>query len=189
MNDEIKCPKCGALEVESESPHTFYKCQSYDYDQRPETFFQSEYCKEQCSANQQPTTEKPSVEGVINHEFSIRQIKNRILEEYQKHPELDWAELAARKIITTQQSEISRLKMQVESGNAIYHVYKSNISAEKKLREMDANIFKDEIERLKAELEEMRGAIKKSLKPENIECDGAHCQGCYKDILRPYLNP
>lgn len=44
-----------------------------------------------------------------------------------------------------------------------------------------------EIERLKAELSEIRSAIDKALLPENIECDGAHCHGCYKDILRPYI--
>lgn len=132
------------------------------------------------SEYQHTTTEKPSVEGVINHEFSIRQIKNRILEEYQKHPELDWAELAARKIIATQQLEIERLKEQLEryEGDSIHSCHPNC--------KRPMCMLRQETERLKAELEEVRSAIDKALSPENIECDGSHCQGCYKDILRPY---
>lgn len=39
-----KCPKCGANEVDSMSPRTHYACGSSDYDQRPNTFRQSDGC-------------------------------------------------------------------------------------------------------------------------------------------------
>jgi hypothetical protein len=29
--------------------------------------------------------------------------------------------------------------------------------------------------------------VRKALLPENIECDGMMCQGCYKDILRELI--
>jgi len=38
------CPACGAYEIESNTPHTVYWCGSYDYDQRPGTFRQSDSC-------------------------------------------------------------------------------------------------------------------------------------------------
>jgi len=38
------CPKCGASEVPANSPRTKYNCGSSDYDQRPNTFMQSEEC-------------------------------------------------------------------------------------------------------------------------------------------------
>ena len=40
-----KCPNCGAMEVDAMSPRTIYECGSSDYDQRPNTFKQSEGCK------------------------------------------------------------------------------------------------------------------------------------------------
>lgn len=39
------CPKCGAKEIEADSPRTVYACGSSDYDQRPGSFVQSEKCK------------------------------------------------------------------------------------------------------------------------------------------------
>ena len=47
--DKEKCPKCGAIEVDSMTPRTVYECGSSDYDQRPNTFIQSEECKRICS--------------------------------------------------------------------------------------------------------------------------------------------
>lgn len=41
---ELKCPKCGAPEIEADTPATVYECQSRDYDQRPGTFNQSHAC-------------------------------------------------------------------------------------------------------------------------------------------------
>lgn len=43
--DGDKCPKCGAVEVEAMTPRTTYACGSSDYDQRPNTFNQSEQCR------------------------------------------------------------------------------------------------------------------------------------------------
>lgn len=40
-----KCPKCGAVEVDSMTPRTMYECGSSDYDHRPNTFNQSDKCK------------------------------------------------------------------------------------------------------------------------------------------------
>ena len=41
---EITCPFCGAPEVERFHPRTQYACGSSDFDQRPGTFKQSDYC-------------------------------------------------------------------------------------------------------------------------------------------------
>ena len=46
--DGYKCPKCGAVEVEAMTPRTVYACGSSDYDQRPNTFSQSEQCRSTC---------------------------------------------------------------------------------------------------------------------------------------------
>ena len=43
--DGDKCPKCGAVEVDAITPRTVYACGSSDYDQRPNTFSQSEQCR------------------------------------------------------------------------------------------------------------------------------------------------
>lgn len=43
--DGDKCPKCGAVEVEAMTPRTTYACGSSDYDQKPNTFSQSEQCR------------------------------------------------------------------------------------------------------------------------------------------------
>lgn len=43
--DGCKCPKCGSVEIEAMTPRTTYACGSSDYDQRPNTFFQSEVCR------------------------------------------------------------------------------------------------------------------------------------------------
>jgi len=40
-----KCPKCGAEEVNAMTPSTVYSCGSLDYDQRPNTFKQSDKCR------------------------------------------------------------------------------------------------------------------------------------------------
>jgi len=40
-----KCPICGASEIEAMTPRTTYACGSSDYDQRPNTFKQSNQCK------------------------------------------------------------------------------------------------------------------------------------------------
>lgn len=53
------------------------------------------------------------------------------------------------------------------------------LSREEKLR--------SDLQQAKAENERAVDAIKKALLPENIECDGGCCTGCYKDILREYL--
>jgi hypothetical protein len=42
--DGDKCPKCGSVEVDAMTPRTTYECGSSDYDQRPNTFIQSEQC-------------------------------------------------------------------------------------------------------------------------------------------------
>jgi hypothetical protein len=39
-----RCPKCYAIEVTSNNPRTEYNCGSTDYDQRPNTFIQSDRC-------------------------------------------------------------------------------------------------------------------------------------------------
>jgi hypothetical protein len=41
-----KCPKCGAVEIDAMTPRTVYLCGSSDYDQRLNTFSQSEECKQ-----------------------------------------------------------------------------------------------------------------------------------------------
>jgi hypothetical protein len=41
----LKCTKCGAVEIDSMTPRTTYACGSSDYDQRPNTFSQSEQCR------------------------------------------------------------------------------------------------------------------------------------------------
>ena len=46
--DGNKCPKCGAVEVDAMTPRTVYACGSSDYDQRPNTFSQSEQCRSTC---------------------------------------------------------------------------------------------------------------------------------------------
>ena len=43
-SEQLVCPKCGAVEVEAMTPRTVYTCGSSDYDQRPNTFSQSEQC-------------------------------------------------------------------------------------------------------------------------------------------------
>ena len=43
--DGDKCPKCGSVEVDAMTPRTVYACGSSDYDQRPNTFIQSEQCR------------------------------------------------------------------------------------------------------------------------------------------------
>lgn len=43
--DGCNCPKCGAVEVGAMTPRTVYDCGSSDYDQRPNTFHQSDTCK------------------------------------------------------------------------------------------------------------------------------------------------
>lgn len=43
--DGDKCPECGAVEVDAMTPRTTYACGSSDYDQRPNTFSQSEQCR------------------------------------------------------------------------------------------------------------------------------------------------
>lgn len=45
INERCKCPKCGEFEVGSNTPRTVYACGSSDYDQRPNTFNQTEKCK------------------------------------------------------------------------------------------------------------------------------------------------
>ena len=44
-NEGGKCPKCGGVEVDAITPRTIYDCGSSDYDQRPNTFIQSDECK------------------------------------------------------------------------------------------------------------------------------------------------
>ena len=44
--DKEKCPKCREIEIDSRTPRTVYKCGSSDYDQRPNTFNQSDECKQ-----------------------------------------------------------------------------------------------------------------------------------------------
>jgi hypothetical protein len=43
--EEPTCPKCGAEEIDHNSPHTKYSCGSTDYDQRPGTFKKGDMCK------------------------------------------------------------------------------------------------------------------------------------------------
>ena len=42
MNNNSKCPKCGAIEIDAMTPKTVYACGSSDYDQRPNTFVESD---------------------------------------------------------------------------------------------------------------------------------------------------
>lgn len=60
-----KCPKCESIEVEAQSPRTVYECGSSDYDQRPNTFVQSEQCK--LNPEQQPPSEseREKIENVV----------------------------------------------------------------------------------------------------------------------------
>tara|TARA_R110000868_G_scaffold411651_1_gene706733 strand:+ start:2741 stop:3247 length:507 start_codon:yes stop_codon:yes gene_type:complete len=53
-----KCPNCGAMEVDAMSPRTVYECGSSDYDQRPNTFKQSDKCKELTTSSQTETPTK-----------------------------------------------------------------------------------------------------------------------------------
>ncbi len=39
-----KCPKCGAVEIEADTPRTVYSCGSSDYDNRPGTFKRGDNC-------------------------------------------------------------------------------------------------------------------------------------------------
>ncbi len=39
-----KCPKCGAIEIEADTPRTVYSCGSSDYDNRPGTFKRGDNC-------------------------------------------------------------------------------------------------------------------------------------------------
>jgi hypothetical protein len=48
-NEKEKCKMCGKEEVPANSPRTVYECGSSDYDQRPDTFIQSEKCKDFCN--------------------------------------------------------------------------------------------------------------------------------------------
>ena len=40
------CPKCGSIEIDAMTPRTKYACGSSDYDKRPNTFQQSDECKQ-----------------------------------------------------------------------------------------------------------------------------------------------
>jgi len=40
-----RCPVCGSKEISSCTPRTVYECGSSDYNQRTDTFRQSEACK------------------------------------------------------------------------------------------------------------------------------------------------
>lgn len=46
VDDFQRCPKCGAKEIEANTPRTVYACGSSDYDQRPGTFTQSFTCQD-----------------------------------------------------------------------------------------------------------------------------------------------
>lgn len=128
-------------------------------------------------ATQLPATEKPSVlpyDLIYKYKLLLSALHDPRLDRDIETTSDDIKhnlECFYNELIATQQSEIARLK------------------AELKYRFVRFEEEQSKAESLKAELEEVRGAIKKALKPENIECDGAHCQGCYKDILRPYLKP
>jgi hypothetical protein len=37
------------------------------------------------------------------------------------------------------------------------------------------------------QVDELMVLLQKSFLPENLECDGAHCMGCWKDIVRETL--
>lgn len=43
------CPKCGAKEISMYSPRTIYSCGSSSYDERPDTFRQSDNCEKICN--------------------------------------------------------------------------------------------------------------------------------------------
>jgi len=53
----LRCPSCGAAEVNAYHPRTKYACGSSDYDQRPGTFKQSDTCKAN-AAGQTPAARK-----------------------------------------------------------------------------------------------------------------------------------
>jgi len=62
----LRCPACGAAEVDALTPRTVYACGSSDYDQRPGTF------RQKCAREKEPPTsaqapEPPSVEEQIEN--------------------------------------------------------------------------------------------------------------------------
>lgn len=62
----LRCPACGAAEVDALTPRTVYACGSSDYDQRPGTF------RQKCAREKEPPTsaqapEPPSVEEQIKN--------------------------------------------------------------------------------------------------------------------------
>lgn len=44
------CPKCNSIEVDAMTPKTVYKCGSSDYDQRPNTFHQTDEYKKKADS-------------------------------------------------------------------------------------------------------------------------------------------
>jgi hypothetical protein len=74
-----------------------------------------------------------------------------------------------------EQSE--RSKEAIEKGEC-WHI--GNIWTLKRVFEM-----KSQLQKLQEENTRLNEAIVKCFEPHNIECDGAWCQGCWKDILRP----
>lgn len=60
LSDGDKCPRCGAPEVESQTPRTVYACGSSDYDGRPESIVV------RCGAIALPTSEELTAE-VMDH--------------------------------------------------------------------------------------------------------------------------
>ncbi len=84
--------------------------------------------------------------NALQKDQAIALIKSRIMDEYRKHPQLDWADIAARKLY--------------EQWN---------------------EYFKSEVSK------EVIAKLNECFLPQNIECDGATCTGCWKDVVREVI--
>ena len=82
----MKCPKCNSEEVDAMTPRTVYDCGSSDYDQRPDTFIQSDKCKEK------DYVEKLADEYLRKTEYQIPLRKESFIDGYNKAKETLYTE-------------------------------------------------------------------------------------------------
>jgi hypothetical protein len=69
----MRCPKCNSEEIDATTPRTVYACGSSDYDQRPNTFIQSDECKLQLTQDEKTICEYsglPSLTSYVENEYS-----------------------------------------------------------------------------------------------------------------------
>jgi len=69
----MRCPKCNSEEIDATTPRTVYACGSSDYDQRPNTFIQSDECKLQITQDEKTICEYsglPSLTSYAENEYS-----------------------------------------------------------------------------------------------------------------------